>query len=185
MIPKIRGEGRVTCTPDPLRLRSRAGSHPAELRGGFGMTPLSSGFLVEADYVAAGIAEAGGDLGGVSAEWLHDVAAGGDDGVQGGGHAVHHDVEQQAGLGGGRASKDPGAADFAGGVVKGGGAVSAFADVLAEGTAVEVGGAGNVGSGHFEVADLAVGARGGHGESFRVVILIGGRGRGKARGRVW
>ena len=114
-------------------------------------------FLVQPDYVAARIAEAGGDFGGVGAEGLHDLAAGGDDGVQGGGHAIHHDVEQQAGLGGGRASEDPGAADFAGGVVKGGGAISALADVPAEGAAVELGRARNVGGGHLEITDLAVG----------------------------
>ena len=42
----------------------------------------------------------------------------GEDGVEGGGHAVAQDVKQKAGLGGGRASEDEGAADFAGGVVR-------------------------------------------------------------------
>ena len=64
--------------------------------------------LVEADYVAGGVAEPGGDFGGVGADGLDDFALVGEDGVEGGGHAVAHDVKQKAGLGGGRASEDEG-----------------------------------------------------------------------------
>jgi hypothetical protein len=64
--------------------------------------------LVEADNVAGGVAEPGSDLGGVGAHGLDDFALVGEDGVEGGGHAVAHDVKQKAGLGGGRASEDEG-----------------------------------------------------------------------------
>jgi hypothetical protein len=64
--------------------------------------------LVEADNVAGGIAEPGGDLGGVGGDGLDDFALVGDDGVEGAGHAAAQDVKQKAGLGGGRASEDEG-----------------------------------------------------------------------------
>jgi len=118
--------------------------------------------LVEADYVAGGVAEPGGDFGGVGADGLDDFALVGEDGVEGGGHAVAHDVEQKAGLGGGWASEDEGAADLAGGVVKGGAAIAAFADGPVEDLVVEVGGARDVGGGELEVADFSVGVGGGH-----------------------
>jgi hypothetical protein len=119
--------------------------------------------LVEADYVAGGVAEPGSDLGGVGADGLDDFALVGEDGVEGGGHALAHDVEQKAGLGGGRASEDEGAADLAGGVVKGGAAIAAFADGPVEDLVVEVGGARDVGGGEFDVADFSVGGGGEHG----------------------
>src|SRR5512133_2961841 len=52
-------------------------------------------FLVEADHVAAGIAEARGDLRRVAADRLDDLAAVRRDGVDRRGHAVHHDIEEQ------------------------------------------------------------------------------------------
>src|SRR5437016_14480732 len=64
--------------------------------------------LVEADYVAGGVAEPGSDLGGGGADGLDDFALVGEDGVEGGGHAVAHDVKEKAGLGGGRAAEDEG-----------------------------------------------------------------------------
>ena len=118
--------------------------------------------LVEANYVAGGVAESGSDFGGVGADGLDDFALVGEDGVEGGGHAVAHDVKQKAGLGGGRASEDEGAADLAGGVVKGGAAIAAFADGPVEDLVVEVGGARDVGGRELEVADFAVGGGGGH-----------------------
>src|SRR2546429_3014785 len=106
--------------------------------------------LVEADYVAGGVAEPGSDFGGVGSDGLDDFALVGEDGVEGGGHAVAHNVKQKAGLGGGRASEDEGAADLAGGVVKGGAAIAAFADGPVEDLVVEVGGAGGGGGGGLE-----------------------------------
>ena len=54
-------------------------------------------------------------------------------------------------------SQDEGAADLAGGVVKGGAAIAAFADGPVEDLVVEVGGARDVGGGELEVADFSVG----------------------------
>src|SRR3989442_12064784 len=45
------------------------------------------GLLAVGDYVSGGVAEAGGDLGGVCADGLDDFASVGDVGVVGGGHA--------------------------------------------------------------------------------------------------
>ena len=58
----------------------------------------SGGLLVEADHVSSRVAESGSDLGGVRADGLDELAAIGDDRVNRGGHAVHHDVKQQPGL---------------------------------------------------------------------------------------
>jgi hypothetical protein len=91
--------------------------HPPPIARGLRRGPVLR-LLVEADYVAGGVAEPGSDLGGVGADGLDDFALVGEDGVEGGGHAVAQDVKQKAGLGGGRASEDEGAADLAGGVVR-------------------------------------------------------------------
>jgi len=64
-------------------------------------------------------------------------------GVHGRGHAVHHDVKQEAGLCGGWAPEHSGAAYFAGGIVKRSAAVTAFPDGPAEDPIVEVGRARN------------------------------------------
>jgi len=117
--------------------------------------------LVEADYVAGGVAEPGSDFGGIGADGLDDFALVGEDGVEGGGHAVAQDVKQK----GGRASEDEGAADLAGGVVKGGAAIAALADGPVEDLVVEVGRARDVSGGELEVADFSVGGCGGHGAS--------------------
>jgi hypothetical protein len=74
---------------------------------------MSGGLLVEADHVGAGVAEAGGDFGGVGADGLDDLASMGYDRVNGCGYAVHHDVNEEAGVCGGWATEDPRAADFA------------------------------------------------------------------------
>src|SRR5206468_102307 len=112
--------------------------------------------LIEPDHVSCGVAEPGRDLGRVRADWLHDLAAAGDDRVQSRGHAIDHDVEEIAGRGGGRAPEDPRAAYLAGRVVKGRGTVAPFPDVPAEHPLVKVGRARNVSGGKLDVADLAV-----------------------------
>jgi len=112
-------------------------------------------FLVDADDVAAGIAEAGGDFGGVDADGLDDFAACGGNGVNSGRRVVDHDVEEVAGSGG-RAAGNPGSADLADGVVESGGAVAASADIPAENALIEFGGAGDIDGRKFDVADFSV-----------------------------
>ena len=74
--------------------------------------------LVEAENVAAGIAETRGNFWGVGADGLCDFAAIGGDRGDGGGHIVNHDVNHEAGSCGGRAIEDPHAADFVDAVVE-------------------------------------------------------------------
>src|SRR2546429_8012851 len=121
-------------------------NHPPRIARGLRRGRLPR-LLVEADYVAGGGAEPGSDFGGGGSDGLDDFALVGEDGVEGGGHAVAHNVKQKAGLGGGRASEDEGTADLAGGVVKGGAAIAAFADGPVEGLVVEVGGGRGGGGG--------------------------------------
>src|SRR6266576_2960685 len=59
---------------------------------------LPAGFLIQTDHVSGGILESRGDLRGVGTDRLHEHAAVGDEGVNRGGHAIHHDVEEQARL---------------------------------------------------------------------------------------
>src|SRR5205823_4206768 len=124
--------------------------------------PESGRLLIKPDHVACRVAEPCGNLGRVRADGLHDFATARDHCVQGCGHAIDHDVEEIPGRGGGRAPEDPGAAYFAGRVVKGSGAISAFPDVPAEHPLVKVGRARNVSGGKLDVADLAVRKRGRH-----------------------
>jgi hypothetical protein len=66
----------------------------------FGIVPsrASSGrVLVEADHVSSRVAEPRSDLGRIRADWLDDLASVGDDGANRCGHAIHHDVKQNAG----------------------------------------------------------------------------------------
>jgi len=112
--------------------------------------------LVEADHVSSGIAETRGDLRGVGADWLDDLAAMGYYGVNGGGYAVYHDAKEEAGLCGRRAPKHPRAAHFVDCIVKRRGAIAAFSDVPAEHRFVEFGRACNVVGGHFDVANFAI-----------------------------
>jgi hypothetical protein len=130
------------------------------------------GWLVEADDVSCGIAEAGGDFGGVGADGLDDFAAVSYDRVHRCGYAAYHDVNEEAGFCRGRATEDPSAVDFADGVVKGSAAIAAFADGPAEDLFLEVGGAGDVGGGHFDIADFSVCKGGRHQESFRVAAIL-------------
>lgn len=123
--------------------------------------------LIEAENVAAGIAEAGGDFWGVCADGLGDFAAVGGDGDDGGGHVVNHDVNHQAGSCGWGAIEGPDAADFADAVVEGDGAVAAFANVPAKNFFVEGGGASGVGGRDFDVADFSVAECGRHGVPLR------------------
>jgi hypothetical protein len=121
--------------------------------------------LIEAQDVAGGVAETGGDFGSVGANGLYDFAAVSDYGLYGFRDAVDHDVDEQAGSWRGRALEYPGSTDFVDRIVEGEVAVATLADVPSEDSVVEVGGAGDVGGGHFDVADFSVGAGWGHGGS--------------------
>src|ERR1700731_4582106 len=77
------------------------------------------GLLVEADHVSSRVAESRSDLGRVRADRLNDLAPIGDDGFNGSGRAVDHDVNEKAGLCGWRTPKKPSAAHLARRVVKG------------------------------------------------------------------
>ena len=63
----------------------------------FGRAP-SGGFLIQADHVSCRVAEPRRDLGCVHADRLRDLSPIGDDHFKGRGHAVHHDVNEKAGL---------------------------------------------------------------------------------------
>jgi hypothetical protein len=103
---------------------------------------------------------------------LDDFAAVSYDRVHRCGYAAYHDVNEEAGFCRGRATEDPSAVDFADGVVKGSAAIAAFADGPAEDLFLEVGGAGDVGGGHFDIADFSVCKGGRHRESFRGVAIL-------------
>ena len=87
---------------------------------------------------------------------MHDLAALGDERLDGRGDAVDQDVDEQAGIRRRRPAGDPRAAHFAGGVVERGGAVAPPPDAPAEHFSVEVGRTPDVDCGNLEVADLAV-----------------------------
>lgn len=118
--------------------------------------------MIEADDVAAGIAEAGCDLRGVYSDGLDDVAPVRHYSVDGCGYAVHHDVDHEAGLRGGWPSLHPGTAYLANCVIKSGSAVAALADLPAEDFVVEIGGAGYVRGGYLDVTDFSVSEGGWH-----------------------
>jgi hypothetical protein len=80
----------------------------------------------------------------------------GDDRVRRRGYAIHHDVDQQAGLVRGRPSQYPCAADLAYTVVKSDAAVASFAYVPAKDLLVEFRRASYVASRHLDVTDFAV-----------------------------
>jgi len=65
-------------------------------------------------------------------------------------------LEQEAGLSRGRAPKHPGAAYFAGGIVKSGIAIAAFHYVPAKDSFVELGRSRNVSGRHLDVTDFPI-----------------------------
>src|ERR1700760_1655640 len=98
---------------------------------------FSGWLLVETEYVATRVAEAGGDFGGIGSEGLDNLASMGDYGFHGLGYAVDPDVDHEAGLGCGWASLDPSAAHLSDSVVEGCGSVAALPDIPTEYFAVE------------------------------------------------
>src|SRR5712671_594087 len=137
----------------------------------FAIPSCDLALLKDPDHVSSGIAEAGGDLGSVAADGLHDLASVCDDHFNAGGHAVDHDVKQKSGLGLRRTPYDPCAADFANRVVKSDAAIPARPDVPAEDAFIELGRARNVGGRHLDVADIAVCECRRHRCSWRGLIL--------------
>src|SRR5258707_14998740 len=78
----------------------------------------ASALLEHADHVSSRVAESGSDLGRIRAHRLHDFPSIGHDGVNGRGHAVHHDVNHEPGIALRRSSFDPGAAHLVHSVIK-------------------------------------------------------------------
>jgi len=122
----------------------------------------SAAMLVDAEEVAGGILEVGGDLAGGGVDRFDDLAAAGGDEGGGVGGVVDHDGDDDAGLGGGSAVEDPHSADFVDAVVKGDAAIAVDAYGPSEDGGVEGGGDGDVRGGNFEVADFAVAECGRH-----------------------
>jgi hypothetical protein len=137
--------------------------------------------LVEAEDVAAGIAEACGDFGGVGADGLGDFASVGGDRGDSGGHVVNHNVNHEAGSCGWRAIQCPDAADFADAVVEGDGPVTARANFPAKNFFVEGGGATGVGGRDFDVADFSVAESWRHGVPLRERKILTGADDGTKR----
>src|SRR5437660_12629012 len=132
----VLGRARLQpCRPEPIETRALAPEGPAALSLRF---ILRSGGLIEADHVSSRIPEPRRNVGRVRADRLHDLATVGDDGINGRGRAIDHNVKQKAGLCAGRAPEYPGAAHFAGRVIKGRTAIAACPDVPAEDLFVEV-----------------------------------------------
>src|SRR3989442_4657781 len=109
---------------------------------------LPAGFPIQTDHVSGGILEPRGDLRGVGADRLHEQAAVGDEGVNRRGHAIHHDVKEQARLTPGLAARDPRPAYLT--------------DCVVECRVAVAPGALHVEGGNLDVADLAVGTGRGH-----------------------
>lgn len=117
---------------------------------------LAAGLLVEADHVAPGIAKARGDFRRVRADRLHELAAGSDDRVNRGGHAINHDVDEQPGRRRRRPPRDPGAAHFPHAIIEGGRAVTALSDPPAENLFIEFSRPPDVARRNLDVANLPV-----------------------------
>ena len=128
--------------------------------------------LVEADDVSARIAEPRCNFGRIRADRLNDLAAMGYHRINGRSYAVHHDVNKEPGLSGGRAPQHPSAAHLAGGIVKSSAAIAAFPDGPAEDAFVEAGRTRNVAGGHLDVTNLSVHKRGRHQDSFPGAAIL-------------
>ena len=94
--------------------------------------------LVDAQNVARRVAKEGIDLVLIRIDRLHDLAACGDDGLDGCRGTRDHDEHEQAWISRGRAFRYPRAAHFAGRVVESSRAVTALPDVPAEGLLVSI-----------------------------------------------
>src|SRR4029077_6703668 len=87
---------RPPLAPERAHRRSR----PESIAAGDSVLRARLGrLLIKPDHVSGRVAESRRDLRRVSPDWLHDYAPVGDDLVQSFGHAVHHHIEEKAGLG--------------------------------------------------------------------------------------
>jgi hypothetical protein len=100
---------------------------------------LSHRLLIKTDYISRRIAESRSDFRRVHADRLHELAAIGNNGVNGHGDTVNHNVDQQTGLLHRLPTDYPCAADFAHRVVKSSAAVVALSDLPAENLFVKIG----------------------------------------------
>ncbi len=122
--------------------------------------------LVEAEHVSCGIAKPCGNLGRIPADGLHELAAVDNHGVNGRGHTVNPDVNEQSRPRPRLPAGHPRPTYFTRGVVECGVAVPALPDPPAENFGVEVARTLNVNRRYLDVADLAVGHCWGHQDSF-------------------
>src|ERR1022692_3931782 len=112
--------------------------------------------LVKAKDIARGISESCGNFRRVRTDWLQDLTAAGNNRIARRRDAVHHDVDQQAGLSRRLPAQHPSAADFTHTVIESRGAVAALSDMPTERRFVKRGRAIDVEGGHLDVAHLAV-----------------------------
>src|SRR6266850_3187319 len=93
---------------------------------------VSRRLLIKADDISCRITKSRGYLRCVHTDRLHNRASVSNDGVDGCGYAVNHDVDQEAGLRRRSAAEHPCSAHLAHRVVKGGTAVAALPDLPSE-----------------------------------------------------
>src|SRR5437773_6545178 len=116
----------------------------------------SPSVLVQAQYISRRVTEPCRNLGSISADWLHDLPAVCFDRLDGGGDAVNHDVDQQAGFGHRLSAQDPGTAHFAYRVIKGDSSIAARPELPIKTLLVKSGRGVNVDCRNLDVADLSV-----------------------------
>jgi hypothetical protein len=125
----------------------------------------SAWFLIEAEQVAARIAEVRDQLGGIKAKRLDDLAAKGFNLRDCLANVADHDGDDKAWMGRGCLPGVERAAYFSDGVIERRRPVAARADVPAEDFMVELGRARRIAGGELDVADLSVLGCGHHGFS--------------------
>ena len=113
-----------------------------------------AGLLVDTEGVAVGIVEPSEYLTGGRVHRPDDLTARSLHCSQGQFGIGHHDIDDETGLGGGRAAGDEGPAYPADGVVEGRGTVTSLPYLPPERLPVELGGAGHVHDGNLDIADL-------------------------------
>jgi hypothetical protein len=100
---------------------------------------LSHRLLIKTDYISRRIAESRSDFRRVHTDWLYELAAIGNNGVNRRGDTVNHDVDQQTSLDHWLPADYPCAADFAHRVVKSSAAVVGLSDLPAKNLVVKSG----------------------------------------------
>src|SRR6266699_2859929 len=116
----------------------------------------SPSVLVQAQQIFRRVTEPCRNLGSISADWLHDLTAVCFDRLNGGGDAVNHDVDQQAGFGHRLSAQDPCTAHFTYRVIKGDGSIAARPKLPIKTFLVKSGRGVDVDCRNLDVADLSV-----------------------------